>query len=130
MDTAVTPPAYPDANPKTAIGTAKPSLSVVPPVGIYHMAQAMADGEQKYGLMNWREHRVSSSVYYDAAMRHLMAWHDGENQASDSGVHHLGHAMACLAIILDAESLGQLNDNRPKAGNLPAFIAANTKEIT
>lgn len=118
---------YPDDNPKTALGTAKPSLSVIPPVALFHMGQAMQDGKAKYGLMNWREHKVSSSIYYDAAMRHLMAWWDGENRASDSGVHHLAHAMACLGIILDAEATGQLNDDRPLAGNLPAFLKANTK---
>lgn len=119
---------YPDDNPKTIIGTKKPPLHVVPPVAMFHLGQAMADGEAKYGLMNWREHRVSASVYYNAAMRHMMAWWDGENRASDSGVHHLAHAMACSAILLDAESIGQLNDDRPLAGNLPAFIQANTKE--
>lgn len=123
--------AYPDDNPKTVLGVSKPSLSVVPPIAMYHMGQAMRDGKEKYGLMNWREHRVSSSVYYDAALRHLMAWWDGENRASDSGIHHLGHAMACMAIILDAESIGQLNDDRPVlGGNLPAFLAANTKANT
>lgn len=119
---------YPDDNPKTAIGTTKPPLSCVPPVAIFHMGQAMKDGKEKYGLMNWREHRVSSSVYYDAAMRHLMSWWDGEDRASDSGVHHLAHAMACLAILLDAESTGQLNDDRPIPGMLPEFITANTKK--
>lgn len=121
-------PGYPDDNPKTAIGTKKPPVSVVPPVAVFHLGQAMKDGKEKYGLMNWREKRVSSSVYFDAAMRHLMSWWDGEDRASDSGVHHLAHAMACMAILLDAESIGKLNDDRPLPGNLPAFITANTKE--
>jgi hypothetical protein len=118
---------YPDDNPKTAIGVRKPMLSVLPPVALFQMGQAMKDGKEKYGLMNWRQHRVSSSVYYDAAMRHIMSWWDGEQRAQDSGVHHLAHAMACLAILLDAESIGKLNDDRPLAGNLPTFIADNTK---
>ena len=119
---------YPDDNPKTLIGTTKPTISSIPPVALYHMGQAMADGRQKYGLMNWRDKRVSSSIYYDAALRHLMSWWDGENRAEDSGVHHLAHAMACLGIILVAESSGQLNDDRPTAGMLPEFIVANTKK--
>ena len=118
---------YPDDNPKTVVGTSKPSLSTVPPIALFHMGEAMRDGVDKYGLMNWRLNRVSSSVYYNAAMRHLMAWWDGEMNASDSGVHHLAHAMACLAIILDAESIGNLNDDRPTSGNLPEFIRAHTK---
>ena len=117
-------------NPKDALGVAKPSLSVVPPVALFHMAQAMRDGKEKYGHMNWRVSKVNATIYYDAAQRHLMSWLDGEDRASDSGVHHLAHAMACLGIILDAESVGKLHDDRPAAGNLPAFIQANTKDKT
>ena len=107
---------YPDDNPKTVQGLKKPAMSCVPPVALLHLAHAMMNGEQKYGRMNWREHTVSSSVYYDAAMRHLMAWFDGETYASDSGVHHLGHVMACCAILLDGESLAVLNDDRNTFG--------------
>lgn len=107
---------YPDDNPKTVQGLKKPAMSCVPPVALLHLAHAMMDGEQKYGRMNWREHTVSSSVYYDAAMRHLMAWFDGETYAPDSGVHHLGHVMACCAILLDGESLAVLNDDRNTFG--------------
>lgn len=118
---------YPDDNPKTVLGLAKPSISVIPPVAILHLGKAMADGKRKYGLMNWREKTVTSSVYYDAAMRHLMAWWDGEENAADSGVHHLGHAMACLAIALDAQSMGKLNDDRPIPGMFAEAVKANTK---
>ncbi len=86
----------------------------------------MADGRRKYGLMNWREKPVSSTIYYDAAMRHLMAWFDGEQTARDSQVHHLGHAMACMAIIMDAEAQGTLNDDRPKPGTFAFLIAEFT----
>ena len=113
---------YPDDNPKTVQGSKKPAMSCVPPVALLHLSHAMKDGEQKYGRMNWREHTVSSSVYYDAAMRHLMAWFDGETHASDSGVHHLAHVMACCAILLDGESMGVLNDDRSLSG-VGAFAA-------
>ena len=107
---------YPDDNPKTVFGLKKPAMSSVPPTALIHLMRAMADGRKKYGLMNWREKRVSATIYYDAAMRHLMSWYDGEKTAKDSGVHHLGHAMACLAILLDAEAVGNLNDDRPTHG--------------
>lgn len=116
---------YPDDNPKTVLGIKKPSMSPVPPVALLHLMKAMEDGRKKYGLMNWREKRVSSSIYYDAAMRHLMAWYDGEDYAEDSGVHHLGHVMACCAIILDGLAQGNINDNRPVKG---AF-AEKVKEL-
>ena len=107
---------YPDGNPKTAVGAARLPLDLVPPIAMQHLAAAFKDGGAKYGPFNWREQQVSSTVYYAAAMRHLFAWFDGEDFADDSGVHHLAHAMACMAIVLDAESVGMLNDNRPTAG--------------
>ena len=79
-------------------------------------ATAMADGAKKYGPFNWREYTISSMVYIAALKRHVAAWVDGEDYAPDSGVHHLDHAMACLALLRDAESIGKLNDNRPPKG--------------
>ena len=104
----------PDDNPKTAVGAKKPAMSAVPPVALLHIGQAMADGARKYGAFNYREKTVSATTYYNAVMRHLLAWLDGENEAEDSGVHHLAHVMACCAILIDAESVGRLNDDRPK----------------
>lgn len=118
---------YPDDNPKTRFGLKKPAMSSVPPVALIHVMRAMADGRRKYGMMNWREMKVSSTIYYDAAMRHLMAWFDREEVAKDSGVHHLGHAMACMAIILDAQACGQLNDDRPPPGQFSALIESFTE---
>jgi hypothetical protein len=104
-----------DTNPKAALGAAKPGLSVVPSTALYAMAAAHMDGAYKYGAHNWRVSGVSARTYYDAAMRHLTAWWEGEQIAPDSGVPHLGHVMACMAILLDAEANGQLNDDRPVA---------------
>lgn len=118
---------YPDDNPKTIIGLTKPSLLAIPPVALLHLGRAMTDGKNKYGLMNWREKKVSSSIYYDAALRHLLSWWDGEEVAGDSGVDHLAHAMACCAIIIDAQSVGSLNDDRP---SFPGRFAETVKEFT
>ncbi|MAY64018.1 MAG: hypothetical protein CML29_17585 [Rhizobiales bacterium] len=115
---------YPDDNPKTVHGLTKPSTFAIPPIAILHLGQAMDNGRQKYGLMNWRERQVSTSVYVDAMERHLLAYRDGEEVAADSGCHHLSHVMACCAILLDAAACGQLNDDRPKPGPAGAAIAA------
>jgi hypothetical protein len=113
---------YPDDNPKTQFGLKKVPIHLVPPIAVAHLALAFENGAGKYGPFNWREKTISSTVYYGAAMRHLMAWFDGEDIAPDSGVHHLAHAMACLAMVLDGESTGKLNDNRPPKGGLPALL--------
>lgn len=107
---------YPDNNPKTAVGAKKIPLEYVPPSAIHSLARAFADGARKYGPFNWREKTISSTVYYGAALRHLMAWYDGEDNASDSSLSHLDHALACIAMIIDGASVGKLNDNRPPKG--------------
>ncbi len=68
-----------DTNPKAALGAAKPGLSVVPSTALYAMAAAHMDGAYKYGAHNWRVSGVSARTYYDAAMRHLTAWWEGED---------------------------------------------------
>jgi hypothetical protein len=107
---------YPDDNPKTKFGVRKPQLHAIPASSLLLLGQVMQLGEAKYGLTNWRHKTVSSSVYYDAAMRHLLSWLDGENADPESGVSHLAHVMACCAILLDAETVGNLNDDRPAIG--------------
>ena len=122
---------YPDDNPKTVLGVTKTPLHLVPPSAKYHLAAAFADGASKYGPYNWRDKTVSASVYMAAAQRHIDDWWDGENVSRDAGVHHLAHAMACMAIVLDAMSVGRLNDDRPTKGAASDLHEeyANKKEI-
>lgn len=107
---------YPDNNPKTAFGAVKVPLHLVPPSAKHYLAQALADGARKYGPYNWRDTPISVSVYKAALERHMDAYWDGEDVAADSLVHHVAHAMACCALILDAMSVGKLIDDRPTNG--------------
>ncbi len=104
----------PDDNPKTRFGIKKPPLHLIPATALAHEACAMRDGAIKYGPYNWREKNISATIYVSAAMRHIEAWFNGEENAEDSGVHHLAHARACLGILLDAEECDGLNDDRPE----------------
>jgi len=90
------------------------------------MAMGFRDGAEKYGPYNWRDESVAASVYIGAAMRHIDAWWDGEESAGDSGVHHIAHALSCLAIIADATETGNLIDDRP----LPGAASRLIKELT
>ena len=106
----------------------KPPISLVSPIALIHCAMAMKNGAVKYGPYNWRDEKVSASIYIDAAMRHLLDWADGEEVADDSKVHHLGHAMACCAILMDAQAVNQLVDDRHKSGLVPALLASLTEK--
>jgi len=103
-----------DANLKTAAAINKPRVSDVPPVALFALGAAMSDGATKYGRFNWRKTGSTSSVFYDAMIRHLVDWYNGEDYAHDSNVHHLGHVMASCAIILDSAAQNSLNDDRLK----------------
>jgi len=106
-------------NPKDLLGVKKVSLSKLPLVAVVHGADAMMDGAKKYGPYNWRDKNVIASIYIDALLRHVALWFDGgEETAADSGAHHLGHAIACAAILLDAQSTGNLYDDRPQRGKV------------
>ena len=117
----------PTTNPKDLIGLTKAPLRLVPPALIIETAPAMANGASKYGAYNWREHAVSVSVYLEALMRHVLAYWDGEEVATDSGVKHLAHASACLAIIFDAAAVGKLIDDRPLPGGASALLAVQAR---
>lgn len=112
---------FPDNNPKTRVGALKVPLHLVPPSAKHFLALALANGAAKYGAYNWRDEKISVSVYKGACERHLDAFWDGEELAPDSGVHHLAHAMACLALMLDAMTIGKLNDDRPAKGMASAL---------
>lgn len=100
-------------NPKDLVGSTKVSISKLPVIAVVQGAMAMMDGAGKYGPYNWRDKEVVASIYVDAALRHLYCWFEGQEDASDSKVHHLGHAIACCAILLDAQATGNLVDDRP-----------------
>lgn len=101
------------SNPKDILGVKKPSMTKIPAIGELWESLAMMDGAGKYDAYNWRANKVVASIYIDALLRHVRAWFEGERTAEDSGCHHLGHAKACLGILLDAEATGNLIDDRP-----------------
>jgi hypothetical protein len=101
-------------NKKDAFGALKADTAAIPSVAIYALGAAMADGAKKYDAYNYRESEVKASVFHNASNRHHWDWWEGEDYAPDSLVHHLGHQMACCAIILDAIAKGNFIDDRPK----------------
>ena len=99
------------SNPKDLISSDKLPLHLWPNTATAMGCLGLLEGACKYGRSNWRVAGVRASIYYDAAKRHLDAWFEGE-ELSPEGVPHLANALACLAIIVDAEAAGKLNDDR------------------
>lgn len=103
-------------NPKQRYGDLKVPVALVPPSAIIAMGTAFKEGARKYGAYNWRDKAVESMTYINAAQRHILAYLDGEEIDPESGNTHMAHALACLAIIVDATAIGALVDNRPLKG--------------
>ena len=121
-----------ETNPKDAIGRTKVPMSLFPPIAVAYGSVGMLEGMFKYGAVNYRAAPVAASVYLDAAFRHLAAWRDGEEYCVEIGDDgqpielgpHLGNALACIAIILDARLHGTLIDDRPISNETTAFAQA------
>lgn len=107
------PLVHKDTNPKDAVGISKVPMSTVPAQVIAEIGLGMLEGSLKYGRHNYRIAGVRSSVYYDAALRHLIAWWEGQDIDPDSGLSHITKAMASLTVLRDAMINDKLNDDRP-----------------
>lgn len=116
-------------NPKDIIGSSKLPLHLWPETATAMGCVALAEGMLKYGRANWRSAGVRASIYVDACHRHLAAWFEGEDTAPDSGVPHLANALACLAILVDAQAAGKLVDDRQVPGGYRALVENLTPHI-
>ena len=56
-------------------------------------------GAIKYGVNNWQK-CDDWDRYYDAMMRHMMAWRQGEQFDSETKKHHLVHAICCAIFLI------------------------------
>lgn len=124
------------SNPKEAIGSGKLNFAVVPSSLMAYAATAFTEGALKYGSYNWRVAGVRASTYRSAIQRHIDKWWNGQDADPKTRVHHLANAIAGLGIILDAELVGLLNDDRPPRADMDGLIerlgetAAHLKEMS
>ena len=105
-----------DTNPKSQSAVGKIPMHLWPPSATAMGALAMHYGQLTYGRNNWRESGVRASVYVSACQRHIAAWFEGEDNDLESNLPHLGHALACLAILVDARAADKLTDDRQYPG--------------
>lgn len=116
-------------NPKDAIGSDKIPLHLWPETASIAGSLGMLDGMLKYGRSNFRAMGIRASIYYDACRRHINAWFEGEDLDPDSGIPHLSHALACLAIIVDAQAAGKFVDDRMVRGGYRKWIDTMTVHV-
>jgi len=76
-------------------------------------AAVLKFGADKYHAHNWRD-GFAWSRPLAAAMRHIMAYNDGEDKDPESGLSHLAHAACCIMFLLEFEKTHPELDDRYK----------------
>lgn len=109
-------------NPKDLAARQRVNIALLPSSGIIHGAMACMDGAEKYGPYNFRDEKISFLGYISAIQRHALDLVDGEDCASDSLCHHLGHIIATASILIDAIENDCVIDDRPKKGRASAIL--------
>lgn len=99
-------------NPKTLAGAVKAPLHLLEYAADVEIAKALADGALKYGRKNYLHGAIPATVYGGALRRHVGLWLAGEDNAEDSGIHHLAHVGAGIHIVFAALANGNFVDDR------------------
>ena len=76
------------------------------------IVQVLDFGQRKYAPRNW-EKGMDWSRCFDACLRHLTSWWQGEAQDPETGLSHLTHAGCCLLFLIAYEIRGVGKDDRP-----------------
>lgn len=116
-------------NPKDIIGSDKLPIHLWPATATALGCLGLLDGALKYGRANFRAVGVRATIYVDACLRHVYKFFEGENSDPDSGLPHLAHALACLAILVDADAAGKLNDDRNVHGGYVGMVGVLTPHV-
>lgn len=105
------------ANPTQGMkhDTGKEPLSLLSRVWLLGVARVMGFGAIKYAAHNWRS-GLERSRLISAAMRHIIAYNEGEDQDPETGLSHLDHASCCLMFAREMHETHPHLDDRYKQG--------------
>lgn len=73
----------------------KHNIGLLDPKFILDIVKVLEFGASKYGTWNW-ENGLQYTRLYNASMRHLLAWYQGEDLDQESNHSHLLHAICNL----------------------------------
>lgn len=80
--------------------SSKRRYSLLPKGAVNSVVDVLEFGSKKYADNNWQKVPGAKTRYYDAAMRHLDAWLNGDLKDAETGLPHLAHAICCLMFLM------------------------------
>lgn len=120
-------------DPKQSQANKKKTFDNIPISLLIHALEGADNGANKYGPWNWLkldDGTMSLKTYINALQRHLILFRAGQDNASDSGIHHLKHMIAGLAVVLDAMLFNKVNDDRVKLSISQIEILEKALEVS
>lgn len=83
----------------------KPRYELVPWDMFEQVVHVLTYGSQKYDDDNWM--KIDKKRYFSALHRHIKAWYCGERDDSETGMHHMAHAICCALFIMWHDLVGK-----------------------
>jgi len=74
--------------------------SLLPYEQVEEVVKVLHLGAKKYAPDNWKYVQPYKLRYFNAAMRHLIAWWKGERLDQETNISHLAHAICCLLFMM------------------------------
>lgn len=88
--------------------TEKLRWSLLPLEAVEEIVKVLEYGANKYAPDNWMKVPGAEERYWDAAMRHLIAWKKDARLDDETQLSHLAHAACCLLFMLWFEQQDRL----------------------
>jgi len=110
---------YPKSGSAMKFDSDKLPVNLLSTEAMLQITAVLKFGAEKYHAHNWRD-GFAWSRPLAAAMRHIMAYNDGEDRDSESGLSHLAHAACCIMFLLEFEKTHPHLDDRYKP-NVPTI---------
>jgi hypothetical protein len=87
----------------------KLNWSLMPFGALQEVVKVLEFGSKKYAPNNWQYVDNADERYWNAAMRHLIAYKTASTNDSETGLSHLAHAICCMLFL---QHLNNENDNK------------------
>lgn len=102
--------------------------SLLPFDALREVVRVLMKGAEKYAPGNWQYVECARDRYFDAAMRHLSAWYEGERNDPEWGLHHLAHCCCCVLFLLALSLRGKI-DAEKDAAQVPRDLSPGAKGV-